>query len=220
MNRKDNDIIRLTLPHAAFWEYQKLKNNVLASVLTNEACSSLCITSSVKNEGVSFLALALAQLAAEEDSLSTLYIDTNLREESVASGTKLQGLSDIYLNSIQLEAVIYPTSTDKLFILPAGRQPSDPAVLLRSTFFRNIYHKLCQQFSLIIFNTPSLQLFPEASVIAQLADAVLLVVKSEDTRREVVQDTINKLKMVDAHLLGSVLNQTKHYIPKLLYKFI
>jgi Mrp family chromosome partitioning ATPase len=63
-----------------------------------------------------------------------------------------------------------------------------------------------EQYDLIIFDSPSVLLVTDALILARWVDAILLVVKSSQTRREQVSEAVKQLNRANSNLLGVVLN--------------
>ena len=59
---------------------------------------------------------------------------------------------------------------------------------------------------MLLFDAPPVIGVTDAVVLATKVDAVLLVVSAGETRREEAQSAIERLKNVNAHIVGSVLN--------------
>jgi Mrp family chromosome partitioning ATPase len=57
-------------------------------------------------------------------------------------------------------------------------------------------------------------------VLPTKADATVLVLEAERTRREVVQRAKTSILNSGARILGVVLNKKRYHIPKVLYKYL
>ena len=69
------------------------------------------------------------------------------------------------------------------------------------------------------FNSPD-RLAPETAIFASSTDGVVLVVRANRTRREVVQKAIDVLNKARCRLLGVVLNDRRYPIPGFIYRRI
>ncbi|NRA40576.1 MAG: hypothetical protein HRU15_20695 [Planctomycetes bacterium] len=58
------------------------------------------------------------------------------------------------------------------------------------------------------------------SEILEAIDAVVLIVSAGTTDRVLIQESIDYFKQHNIPLVGTVLNNTKHVIPNILYKFL
>jgi Mrp family chromosome partitioning ATPase len=66
-------------------------------------------------------------------------------------------------------------------------------------------------------DTPPVIPYPDAAVLAPLADGVVLVVQAESTRGQVVAEAERILRRAGGRPLGAVLNRRRHHIPAWLY---
>jgi Mrp family chromosome partitioning ATPase len=63
-----------------------------------------------------------------------------------------------------------------------------------------------EQFDIILFDTPPVIAVTDATVLSQLTDALLLVVRAGATDIRVLERSIELLRHVNANLIGAVLN--------------
>ena len=65
--------------------------------------------------------------------------------------------------------------------------------------------RCCEMFDLVFIDTPPVILVSEATILARLADACVLVVQGLKTRKKAIRQTMEALQ--DVAILGFVLNQ-------------
>ena len=82
----------------------------------------------------------------------------------------------------------------------------------------NVLLDLKKEFDYLVFDFPPIHTYPDIPILASLMDGVILVVRAEKTRYEVVQDAKEQLDIAHANILGVVLNRKKQVIPDFLYK--
>jgi len=102
--------------------------------------------------------------------------------------------------------MVYQTAVSGLYVLHCGPLPSNPAELLSSDAMRVLIREAATVFSFVILDSPPLLDVADSRILASLADATLLVVKSGDTPRQVVQYAESQARSACANLLGVVLN--------------
>ena len=99
---------------------------------------SLLVTSTRASEGKSSTALALAQTLASLGA-SVLLIDADLRKPTFRGPSSTsQGLSSLLAGSDKVAECVHPTQMERLFLLPSGPIPPNPAELLASGRFKEI----------------------------------------------------------------------------------
>lgn len=95
-------------------------------------------------------------------------------------------------------------------VLPLGSPPSvNPADLLVATRLQPLFDRLRQQYDYVLLDTPPLNLFTDAALIAANADALLLVARSDKTDRDELRFAVSQLKNVKVVLAGAVLNDVE-----------
>ncbi|MHB1310864.1 MAG: GumC family protein [Gemmatimonadaceae bacterium] len=95
-------------------------------------------------------------------------------------------------------------------VLPLGSSPSvNPADLLVSTRLQPLFDRLRQQYDYVLLDTPPLNLFTDAALIAANADALLLVARSDKTDRDELKFAVAQLHNVQLNLAGAILNDVE-----------
>ncbi len=117
--------------------------------------------------------------------------------------TDTQGLK--YCHAAIDNAVV-PTDVDNLFFLASGKTPPNPAELVGSGRMAFLMEILKSRFDFIVIDTPPVTPATDALLLAPLVDGTVLVVKSGNTDRKIIQDAIDQFKAVKQPIMGVVLN--------------
>jgi len=167
------------------------------------------VTSTVPGEGKTTTATNLAFSLAQVEK--TILIDADMRKPSICKRFNIPlyhpGLSNLITGTEQFADCIYQDEKSGLTVMPCGQIPSNPLELLLSPKFAVILAHLKKSYDRIIIDTPPVQAVSDSLVIAQQSDAVIYVVKSDDTRIGAVQDGIGRLINLNANIAGVVLNK-------------
>ncbi|WP_198649881.1 GumC family protein [Zobellella maritima] len=165
------------------------------------------VTSSVPGEGKSSVSSNLAVALGQMEKV--LLIDADMRRPTVAKNYEFAvgtpGLANLIAGTAQLKDCIQ--QTDGIDIMAAGMVPPNPLELLSSERFGKLLTELGEQYERIIIDSAPTQAVSDALVLAQHANAVIYVVKSESTAIPHVQAGIGKLLQLGAPVKGVVLNQ-------------
>jgi len=94
-----------------------------------------------------------------------------------------------------------------LKVLTSGPTPPNPSELLSASRAKKLFASLAEAFDLVIIDSPPVLPVADATVLAGLADGVILVGTSGTTERRSLLKTIDRLEKVDAPLIGTVLNR-------------
>lgn len=109
--------------------------------------------------------------------------------------------------STAINRAILPTDVENLFIMPAGKTPPNPSEVVGSSRMAFLIETLKSRFDFIIIDTPPVTPATDALLLAPMVDGAVLVVKSGNTDRKIIQDAIDQFKAVKQPILGIVLNQ-------------
>lgn len=173
---------------------------------------TVMITSSVPNEGKSFVAMQLWKQMAEVGT-PTLLIDCDFRNSELRSKYGLSGTGKLtggahYLAGIaELDDVLYQTNIPNGYILPVASSIANPTILLESERFAKMVETCGKMFQYILIDTPPIGSVADALNIATHCDGTVLVVRSGETPRKMVDNSVQLLKRTETPLLGIVLNR-------------
>lgn len=190
-------------------QYRKLKSLVIKLLNAENFDRSLMLTSSVAGEGKSITSLNLAITLAQEFDHSVLLVEADIRKPAIMNYLEYQrgiGLTDCVLDDIDLNEAIIKTGIGSLSILPAGRSVSNPVELFSSNRMKEMFDEIKTRYDdryLIVDTTPLLP-FAEPIHIANMVDAVMMVVREGVTTPEKLKNSLEILK--SHNLLGVVSN--------------
>jgi len=201
--------ILLNQPTSPGAEALRSIRTTLEFILTADAPHALVITSTLPEEGKSFLCANLA-IGLTELKRNVLIIDADLRRPTIHRSFELElepGLSNFLQESAGEEEIIRPApNVEGLSIVTAGLTPSHPADLLMQPKFQEFLRKCKEQFQYILIDTCPVLVAADAAVLASLADGTIYVVRANRTHSEAVGVGKQRLLDVGAKLIGGVLN--------------
>ncbi len=188
--------------------YRGVRTQVL--VATAAAGHTLIqVTSPNPGDGKSTTAANLAISLAQAGKRVAL-IDADFRKPRVHALFALAkpevGLASVVDGTADLDAAIRPCDVDNLFLLPCGPRPTNPAELLAGERFAAILTDLKGKFDHVVIDTPPLLVVSDPLVVAQRADAVVLVFGITRRSRGQVERARELLADTGANLIGVVVN--------------
>lgn len=186
--------------------YRTLRTNIQYSSF-DEEYRTIVVTSAELGEGKTTTAGNLA-LALAQGENTVLLIDADMRKPSVHKTFKISnqsGLTDILVNKKKLEDITYKHNKN-LAVITSGKIPPNPAEMLASKAMEAFLKEMREHFDYIILDAPPLQAVTDAQILSTKADGVLLVVRSEKTKKEHVVNSVNAIKKVKGKVIGIVLN--------------
>jgi len=168
---------------------------------------SVLITSAVPAEGKTFVASNLAQAIIRQPDRRALLIDADLRcpRLHVPLGAPLApGLTDYLRGEADELAIIQHGQEGGLCLIAGGSEVTNPSELLSNGRLQELLDRVTPVFDWVILDSPPCLPVADASVLADLCDAVLLVVRAGSTPGAVAERACQQLQ--GRPLAGVVLN--------------
>jgi polysaccharide biosynthesis transport protein len=169
----------------------------------------ILVTSAVSAEGKSFVSINLAVVLAQAGQ-KVLLVDADMRRPSINTYLGIPtnpGLSACLAGTIDSDFVtVKVEDVPGLHLMPAGRTPPYPAEMLASEAFPHLVQRWREQYRYIVIDTPPALAVTDAVVAARVADAVILVARSEKTRRQSLSRARDLLIKARVHIGGVVVN--------------
>lgn len=187
--------------------FRQLRTNLQFSNFSGTA-NSIVITSSLPGEGKSTTATNLAIALAQAGSTVCL-IDADLRRPSINNYLGLDrnaGLTTALVGDAEVEDLLQRWGNDKLSVLVSGQIPPNPSELLGSKEMAQLIKRLENTFDSVVIDAPPLLPVTDAAVLSQHVGGVVVVVGSRKLRHQDLEKSLSALKLVDANVLGVVLN--------------
>ena len=169
----------------------------------------VAVTSSEPGEGKTTTAINLAFSFGQMES--TILIDGDMRKPSIGRHFNIParqpGLAHVIAGSETLGNCIYHDEQSGIDVIPCGQLPGNPLELLSSKRFLTLLTVLKSKYSHVVIDTAPISAVSDSLVIARLTDAVIFVVKSDDTRIGMAQHGLGRLTEANANIAGVVLNK-------------
>jgi capsular exopolysaccharide synthesis family protein len=184
-----------------------IRTGVLLSALDRER-SIVTVTSSLPGEGKTTVAINLAHSIARMKK--TLLIDADMRRPMVHRAKGIEhpcpGLAALLTGEADFEHA-HEEQEDGLHVIPSGTLPANPLELLSSRRFKNLVRELQQEYEVIVIDSAPSLAVSDALVVGQLSDALVYVVRADDTPHQAAVQGVKRLRRANAPLLGCVLNR-------------
>ena len=187
--------------------YRSIRTGLLLSAAGNGA-SVLLVTSAVDQEGKTTTATNIASALARAQK-RVLLVDADMRRSSVHRPLEMgkePGLGTCLTNGIDPAGAARDSSVPGLSVMTAGASPENPSELLGSARMVEFLSWARENYDFIVVDSPPVAAVTDATVIAPLADSVLVVVRANRTPRRAVAHGRHLLASADAKVLGAVLN--------------
>ncbi len=188
--------------------FRQLRTNLQFANVSGKA-NTVLITSSVPGEGKSTTATNLA-IALSQAGQTVCLVDADLRRPMVNEYLGLDrtaGLTTALVGAAELTELLQPWGTDNLFVLTSGQIPPNPSELLGSQAMQDVLTHLEQIFDTVVVDAPPLLPVTDAAVLSQNVGGVVLIVSAQRVKRHDLEKSLRTLEMVNANILGVVLNR-------------
>lgn len=187
----------------------------------NKKPITLIVTSSVPGEGKSFVAANLAATFASH-KLKVLMVDCDLRRATLHNFYGLKNTTGILQWVVDSSAVLAegerPAShpeldirevAPNLYLLSSGGSSEHATEILGDRRFRDLMKALHSGYDVIVFDTPPVGLFPDATLVADYASATLFVARQHQVSRPKLRYAVNVMGRSSAPVIGAVFNGIK-----------
>jgi len=187
--------------------------SILTSILFREPTGKLpqviAVTSAFPAEGKTTLVMNLAAAIAHMKR-KVLLIDADAHTRGLhqnfgqPSDCSLFDLLSVNEHESPTGQMIQQTTLPGVFLLPLAQR--DQSALDLFPAMDALLNRARRDFDTILIDNMSLRDFPDARVLARMADGVVLVVRAGTTSRDSVLAALTRLRQDGSKLLGTVLN--------------
>jgi len=185
--------------------YRALRTSILLSAV--EPVKSFVVTSSLENEGKTTTAINLAIALAQMEKM-VLLVDADLRKPKIHTVFGMEnsvGLSS-FLARQMVRDMIRTSPIPHLSIITSGPLPPNPSELLGSIRMREFLNIVNEKFDIVVFDSAPLVTVTDATILSDLVDGTVMVIRSGKTTVEVAKRGKRLLTDINAKILGVVLN--------------
>ena len=224
-DRRPDDLAAMGDPNSVEAEAYRTLRTAVEFLANETGAKVVLVTSPRPGEGKSSVAANLAVTAAQAGR-NVVLIDSDLRKPQMHRSFGVRndrGLSSVLTGDATLSKAVKRLDAEKnLVILPAGPPPPDPAELLLSDRLGKAIGALAKAADLVVIDAPPVLPVTDSTILAQHSDAVLLAATVGLSERGEWTETLERLEVVKANVIGTVLSRpdsrvgsttTYHYAP-------
>lgn len=188
--------------------YRRLKGN-LKALAPEVTLQVMVVTSAVEGEGKTVTAANLACVFAEEEGRQVVLVDADFRNprlHELLIVDNQHGLSDYLQGGTMLEMVLQRSRLPNLWVIPAGRAPSDPVELFDGKRAEDLVARLRRDYDYVIIDTPAISEYADAGLLGPKTDGALLVVRLNHTDRDHAKKGHDMLRQAGVKVVGCVVS--------------
>lgn len=170
----------------------------------------LLITSTVPQEGKSLTSANLACALSAGGLQKVLLLEGDIHRPSITGSlglSKEPGLCELLQGHSTLEQSGCRLEGPGFWILPAGQLPDGRLELIQSPKMPELLDQLNQMFDWIIIDSPPILPMADTSILARLADGIVLVTRRGVTEKKILERGLQSLET--NKLVGAVVNSSR-----------
>ena len=193
-------------------ESARVLRSGLSFQLQTDKTNVICVTSTIKGEGKSFVSYNLAQSYSALGK-KVIFVGADLRNPQLHKflGQKRENLGlTNYLsnqNYNDIPSLITKSATPGgLDYLLTGAIPPNPSELLMRSRFKQLLEELKQSYDVILIDTAPLLLVSDTTAILPLCDSVVYVARSQYSEKKTFSFILNMQQRENVPPFGMVLN--------------
>lgn len=175
--------------------FRTLRTNIRFMQPMDVKCPVILVTSSVNDEGKSYVATNLAVSMALLGKKVAL-VGMDLRKPTLATYLNLssEGCLTNYLSdkAYTLDDAVVASSVKNLDVLPAGIVPPNPSELLQSDRVAVLFAELREHYDYVVVDSAPVALVSDTFLLSGVADTTLYVVRANHTTFDMVE-FVNKM---------------------------
>ena len=189
-------------------QFREIRTN-LKYVLANvtDKCKILLITSSLTEEGKSFVAINTA-ISLSLTGAKVIILDFDLRRPKIGKQLGIfanTGLSNYLINTATIKDIITPHPTiENLSVITSGAIPPNPAELIGGQKLLDLINYLKENFDYVIIDSPPIAAVTDAKILAIVAHATLYIVRHNYTSRsflKLISDSYQRDSMPNINII-------------------
>jgi len=181
----------------------------LRDIRRTKPLKRVLITSTIPQEGKSTIAGNLACALSHASDERVLLAEGDLRRPSLARMFGIDavpGICDCLREEGSSLKNLYRLEDAGLWILPAGKTPSNPLGLLQSPRLPALMDRLAEYFDWIIIDSPPVLPLADASILMRIVDGILLVTRIGTTEKRQLEKGLEALD--STKMLGALVNSS------------
>ena len=173
--------------------------------------NSLVLTSTVPNEGKSFVSANLA-IAFANTGKKVLLVDADMRlgrQHEIFELSNQAGLSNLLVETTgdHLRKYVQKTEIENLSVVTRGVTPPNPAELIDSKQMEKFIATVKSKYDYVIIDSAPVYNLADSLIISKKADRTMIVCRANKTNIDHVKDGLKSLQAIDANIAGVILNQ-------------
>jgi len=218
------DLVTAVQPYSITSENFRLTaSNVLFSLPDEKSSRVIAVTSSITQEGKTFVVANLS-ISLANSGMKIAIVNLDMRKPRIEElfGIKVvEGLSDYILSRAKINDICQTEilGMKNLDLFPVGSIPPNPISILNSNKIPELINILKERYDLIIVDTPPVLPVADTSRMSNFLDGTILVVRLNQTPKDALVESLDILKKSKHNVLGIIINGVHEEIKEYYYNY-
>ncbi len=211
VNKKDGELVQVNDNSPNAEAFRILATNLNYMIPKLDKGKVIFVTSSIKGEGKTFVAINLA-LSLANSNRKAILIGSDIRNPQLQRYNEerknSEGLSEFLYNSERsVKSLIHKSIYNPhLDVIYSGTIPPNPTELLTNGRFQKLIEELRTEYDYMIVDTAPLMLVTDTFLIADQADVIAYVIRSNYSDKKLIEFAEKSKKDKKIKNIGFVLN--------------
>lgn len=204
-------VIVETEPRSPSAEAYSTARTSLLALARRDGARVVAVASALPREGKTTTTANLAASLARADA-RVLIVSADLRKPRVHEYFGLPagaGLADVLGGRCSFEEVVVDAGVPNISVVTSGAVPPQPAELLQSPRLAAAIADARRSFEMVLIDCPPVVGLSDCLSILPLTDAVVMVVRADESRGPAVADAVDIVHRTGASISGVVLNDLR-----------
>lgn len=188
--------------------YNILAHNIKLGSL-DEDVKSILVTSSIPEEGKSYVAANLAINLAQQGK-NVLLVDTDYPRPAAYKIFGMEneiGLTEVILGEASLEEALKPSGIDRLWVITTGPKPPSTTQLFESNQMKELIRESEKLFDIVILDSAPIFSLNDPVILGALTDRTIMIASAGEISKQMLKQGVETLQRGNSNLLGVVLNK-------------
>ncbi len=188
----------------------KIVVEIFSKRTQNKKAQSIVLTGCSPLVGTTSTSIGLG-IAIATSMRKTLVIDCDVRKaikyKKLNEQTSLGLANFLLMDDVSLDEIVYETNIDNLSYIPCGDYSENSTRILCSTKMEKLIELVKDQYDCIIFDFPSLTIVPDAQILFQSVDGIVLLAGIGETRKKQIKEAKMKIAPFIDKYYGMIVNK-------------
>jgi len=199
-----------------------LRHMITRMVRKDPLPKRIALTSALREEGVSYLSLALGTVIASNFNKRVCVVELNWWWPGMSQylmDEDSPGAAAVTTQQAKLQDALIHTGLANLQLLPAGElEVEQRPIIARSLGLKKLIDFLSNRYDHVILDVPAILATSDAIALVSLAKHCCLVTRQGVTSVDNVKLALDDIDHME--MMGVIMNQVKVYTPSFILKFV